>query len=624
MDDAETEQFIPANNLLAYDVADRYEEEGNIETAEAVRNYIAERARRNGMANEIATEALHNRDKRFAEVDAITNDDGNIYSITLGNGVKGYVVGKSRVITRDDGSIDTAATAEANEGGYIYVNVDGVVKPKSVDDFVYLDGVESAADAKAAREAEINAALNAQYEELTAPVETQEATPASTEVAPESAAPAETAAAPVNNTPIVSNEVAENAARALGVLPEELEEVILDEQEGLERAARYNNIGDTESADAIRAYVAERFGTPAVQPAQVNNTTATEVGNNVADKREQSTSSLDAMPSESNLGEVNGAENIPAEQAPEAPVLSPEQQRKAKRAEIAKRIPTKGKNKLWTQAKAEDVAEYIATLTDDAAVQQATADKYIADIKEKQAKMDAIEALELNDDIAFWESVKGLLAPVETQAEEGATAQAPEVIPAAENEMQPVAEVIEQPLSEVQSEEAGEPVGNSEQLNQSEDNLEMGARLINEVSKEKTIGRSLSEQEAQSLIVEMENNAEVAPDIELNIDNWDALFGEDGTVTTPIGEVKMGENQFTKLMRQDRNGKLGMIKPTLENPDAIIEDKSKAKEGDTTERASSYIFVKAFNKADGTRYYYFTSVTVSKDSKEVVISNVSS
>ena len=70
MDDAETELFIPANNLLAYDVADRYEEEGNIETAEAVRNYIAERARRNGMANEIATEALHNRDKRFAEVDA--------------------------------------------------------------------------------------------------------------------------------------------------------------------------------------------------------------------------------------------------------------------------------------------------------------------------------------------------------------------------------------------------------------------------------------------------------------------------------------------------------------------------------------------------------------------------
>ena len=458
------EGIIPLNigEYTAYDIADEYDEQGDADTATAIRVFLSARAAHSGMTAQIREQAQSELDSANAEIDSRTNKtDGNIYSVTLGGGLNGYVTGGT-LITDSDGDIDIDATREANEGGYIYVNVDGVVKPKSVDDFVSLDGVESAADAKAAREAEINAALNAQYEELTAPVETQEATPASTEVAPESAAPAETTAALVNNTPIVSNEVAENAARALGVLPEELEEVILDEQEGLERAARYNNIGDTDSADAIRAYVAERFGTPAVQPTQENNATAAEV----------------------NLGEANGGENIPTEQAPEAPALSPEQQRKAKRAEIAARIPTKGKNKLWTQAKAEDVAEYIATLTDDAAVQQATADKYIADIKEKQAKMDAIEALELNDDIAFWERVKGLLAPVETQAEEGATAQAPEVIPAAENEMQPVAEVTEQPLSEVQSEEAGEPVGNSEQLNQSGDNTEMGAHLTNEASKE--------------------------------------------------------------------------------------------------------------------------------------------
>lgn len=470
------EGIIPLNigENTAYDIADEYDEQGDADTATAIRVFLSARAAHSGMTAQIREQAQSELESANAEIDSHTNKtDGNIYSVTLGGGLKGYVTGGT-VITDSDGDIDIDATREANESGYVYVNVDGVIKSTSVDKFVSLDGVESAADAKAAREAEINAALNAQYEELTAPV-AQEATPASTEVAPDSAAPAETAAVPVNNAPTVS-EVAENAARALGVLPEELEEVILDEQEGLERAARYNNIGDTDSADAIRAYVAERFGTPAVQPAQVNNDTAAEVGNNGADKREQSTSSLDAMSSESNLGEANGAENIPAEQAPEAPVLSPEQQRKAKRAEIAARIPTKGKTKLWTQAKAEDVAEYIATLTDDAAVQQATADKYIADIKEKQAKMDAIDALELNDDIAFWERVKGLLALVETQAEEGATAQAPEVIPAptAENEMQPVAEVTEQPLS-VGSEKVSEPVGNSEQLNQSGDNTEMGA-----------------------------------------------------------------------------------------------------------------------------------------------------
>ena len=119
----------------------------------------------------------------------------------------------------------------------------------------------------------------------------------------------------------------------------------------------------------------------------------------------------------------------------------------------------------------------------------------------------------------------------------------------------------------------------------------------------------------------MEERANVAPEVELTIENWDAQFGEDGRVVTPIGEVKMGENQFTKLMRQGREGKLGMVKPTLETPDVIIEDASEAKYGDVTERRSSYVFVKAFKKADGSRYYYFTSVTVSKDGKEVVISN---
>ena len=119
----------------------------------------------------------------------------------------------------------------------------------------------------------------------------------------------------------------------------------------------------------------------------------------------------------------------------------------------------------------------------------------------------------------------------------------------------------------------------------------------------------------------MEDDAEIAPEIELTISNWDTLFGEEGIVKTPLGEVKMGENQFAKLMRQGRESKLGMIKPTLENPDVIIEASSEAKEGSITERGSSYIFVKAFRKSDGSRYYYFTSVTVSKEGKEVVVSS---
>lgn len=131
----------------------------------------------------------------------------------------------------------------------------------------------------------------------------------------------------------------------------------------------------------------------------------------------------------------------------------------------------------------------------------------------------------------------------------------------------------------------------------------------------------LTKKEAADFIAQMELGADVAQEIPLTIENWDKEFGEDGIVSTPIGDVKMGENQFAKLMRAGRNGKLGMLKPTLEYPDAIVEENSKAKEETHTERPSSFIFIKSFRKSDGTRYYYFTSITVSVDGKEVVVSN---
>lgn len=131
----------------------------------------------------------------------------------------------------------------------------------------------------------------------------------------------------------------------------------------------------------------------------------------------------------------------------------------------------------------------------------------------------------------------------------------------------------------------------------------------------------LTKKEAADFIAQMELGADVAQEIPLTIENWDKEFGEDGIVSTPIGDVKMGENQFAKLMRAGRNGKLGMLKPTLEYPDAIVEENSKAKEGTHTERPSSFIFIKSFRKSDGARYYYFTSITVSVDGKEVVVSN---
>ena len=135
------------------------------------------------------------------------------------------------------------------------------------------------------------------------------------------------------------------------------------------------------------------------------------------------------------------------------------------------------------------------------------------------------------------------------------------------------------------------------------------------------IGRSMTEEEAEAFLTAISNNHEVAPELELTPENWYAEFGEDGMVHTPIGDAHMGENQFLKMMREGRKSKLGMIRPTLEAPHAIVEEPSMAKEGQETERDSSYIYIRVFEKEDGSRHYHFTSVSVQRDGGEVIVSN---
>ena len=135
------------------------------------------------------------------------------------------------------------------------------------------------------------------------------------------------------------------------------------------------------------------------------------------------------------------------------------------------------------------------------------------------------------------------------------------------------------------------------------------------------IGRSMTEEEAEAFLTAISNNHEVAPELELTPENWYAEFGEDGMVHTPIGDAHMGENQFLKMMRDGRKSKLGMIRPTLEAPHAIVEEPSIAKEGQETERDSSYIYIRVFEKEDGSRHYHFTSVSVQRDEGEVIVSN---
>lgn len=126
----------------------------------------------------------------------------------------------------------------------------------------------------------------------------------------------------------------------------------------------------------------------------------------------------------------------------------------------------------------------------------------------------------------------------------------------------------------------------------------------------------LSEEESASLMMRMEEQAVPAPEAELTPENWVREFGN-GEIVSPIGKVKMGENQLAKLFLKKREGEFGMIRPTLEDPDVVLEERSSS---DSAERDSSLLFVKTFIR-NGEKIKHYTSVTVSKDGMEVVVSN---
>jgi hypothetical protein len=91
-------------------------------------------------------------------------------------------------------------------------------------------------------------------------------------------------------------------------------------------------------------------------------------------------------------------------------------------------------------------------------------------------------------------------------------------------------------------------------------------------------------------------------------EQWSIDFPE-GFVSTPIGKIKMGENQFDKLMANGRAKFIGLVKPTLENPTFIVKNSRDAT-----------IFVRQFVKADG-KLRGFMSVSIDRDGLGIVISN---
>ena len=171
--------------------------------------------------------------------------------------------------------------------------------------------------------------------------------------------------------------------------------------------------------------------------------------------------------------------------------------------------------------------------------------------------------------------------------------------------------------------EAAEPGGGSQGGEQTEN----AVRGSEETSAENLGGNQadgiqekLTEEEADAMLDRMKSIADPMPEVELTPENWMNTFGLSNKIDTPIGEVKMGESQYAKLMEKKRSKEFGMVVGTITDPDVVFIEPSSAKDGQVTERAYSYVFVKTFKKEDENVRYY-SSVTVSIDGMEISVSS---
>lgn len=138
--------------------------------------------------------------------------------------------------------------------------------------------------------------------------------------------------------------------------------------------------------------------------------------------------------------------------------------------------------------------------------------------------------------------------------------------------------------------------------------------------KKNHIGKKIEDENIDKFLSTIKQASDVEPEIlPYSRENYAKLFGKG--VDTPIGHVKMSANQEEKMEDKSRTKYFSLARPTLENPDFILEKPSNAKDGQVTERPSSYIFVKTFRNADNTYVTYYNAVSVKKDGLEVVQSN---
>ena len=135
-----------------------------------------------------------------------------------------------------------------------------------------------------------------------------------------------------------------------------------------------------------------------------------------------------------------------------------------------------------------------------------------------------------------------------------------------------------------------------------------GAPKGNDNASKEHVGKEeegLNEEEKTHLHNVLKENAVDFPSVPFSEENYKKYLGS--PISTPQGKVKLGENQFEKLKKKNRQDLIGAIHDTLEKPCFIAEEK-----GGTT------LYVKSFIKNDEQKN--IMSVVIKRDGLNISIS----
>ncbi|GHV93238.1 hypothetical protein AGMMS50268_37410 [Spirochaetia bacterium] len=126
--------------------------------------------------------------------------------------------------------------------------------------------------------------------------------------------------------------------------------------------------------------------------------------------------------------------------------------------------------------------------------------------------------------------------------------------------------------------------------------------------------REPSDLKKAGIVAKLETMA-VPMDIrEFSRNEYNRLFPM-GTVQTPIGEVKIGANQFDKLSKKDNGSRqmlIGAMRQTLSDPIVIIKEQEDGRE--------AHVYIKSFKKEGKPGLDTVMTVVVDIDNKKIAIS----